>query len=71
MAQIEDIIHTYLFVNSHHTFIPQWVQRNVRTVFETCKFKWQTVFGTIFLSYLESIDPKKLAYFKFAHIRYP
>ena len=39
--------------------------------FEIYKFKRQAVFGTIFLSYFESIDPKKLASFKVAQIKYP
>ncbi len=39
----------------------------LRTLSEICKFKRQAVFGTIFLSYFESIDPKKLASFKSAH----
>lgn len=43
----------------------------LRTLSEICKFKRETVFGTIFLSYFESIDLKKFAYFKFAHIKYP
>ncbi len=43
----------------------------LRTLSEICKFKRQAVFGTIFLSYFESIDPKKLASFKSAHIKYP
>ena len=61
---------TYVW-NSHHTLISLWVQRYVRTVFEICKFKRRTVFWTIFLSYFESIDPKKLAYFKVAQAKYP
>ena len=59
----------YLLENSHHAFIPLWVLYMCE--FEICKFKRETVFGTIFLSYFESIDLKKNAYFKFAHIKYP
>ena len=47
------------------------VQKYVQTVFEICKFKRQAVSGTISLSYFESIDPKKLAYFKVAQVKYP
>lgn len=43
----------------------------LRTLSEICKFKRKPVFGTIFLSYFESIVSKKLAYFKSAHIKYP
>lgn len=43
----------------------------LRTLSEICKFKRQAVFGTIFLSYFESINPKKLAYFKVAQVKYP
>ena len=47
------------------------VQKYVQTVFEICKFKRQAVIWTIFLSYFESIEPKKLAYFKVAQVKYP
>ena len=40
------------------------VQKYVQTVFEVCKFKRQAVFGTIFLSYFESINPKKTCIFQ-------
>ena len=47
------------------------VTRYVRTFSEVCKFKQRAVFGTIFLSFFESIDPKKHTSFKSIHIKYP
>lgn len=60
---------TYVW-NSHNTLNHQWGQRYVRVPYEICKFKQRTVFGTIFLLYFESINPKKLAYFKVAQVKY-
>gem|GEM_PF-3657828 len=52
-------------------FIPLRVQKYVRISSEIYKFKQKTIFGTTLLSFLESIDPKKLASFNVTQIKYP
>ena len=66
---IENFIHMYLLENSHHAFIPLWVLYMCE--FEICKFKRETVFGTIFLSYFESIDLKKKCIFQIRTYKVP
>ena len=43
----------------------------LRTLSEICKFKRENVFGTIFLSYFESIDLKKKCIFQIRTYKVP
>ena len=71
IASERDIQSLLWYFTASADYVRRLRQRYVRTVFEICKFKRRTVFRTIFLSFFESIDPKKLAYFKVAQVKYP